>query len=72
MADSAEADGAAGQGEEGARAQSSERSGWRRLRPGRRVGYALIALAALVGLALTIAWFSRERIADDVIQGQLD
>ncbi len=68
MADSAEADLAADEGEEGARPSSR----WARLRPGRRVGYALVALAALVLIALTIAWFSRERIADDVIQGQLD
>ena len=68
MADSAEADLAAGEGEEGARPSSR----WARLRPGRRVGYTLVALAALVVIALTIAWFSRERIADDVIQGQLD
>ena len=43
-------------------------------RPSRR-GWAVaqsVALAALVLIALTIAWFSRERIADDVIQGQLD
>jgi hypothetical protein len=68
MADSAEADLAAGEGDEGARPSSR----WHRLRPGRRVGYTLIALAALVVIALTVAWFSRERIADDVIQGQLD
>lgn len=68
MADSAEADLAAGEGEEGARPSSR----WARLRPGPRVGYTLIALAALVVIALTIAWFSRERIADDLIQGQLD
>lgn len=68
MADSAEAGLAAGEGEEGARPSSR----WARLRPGRRVGYALVALAALAVIALTIAWFSRERIADDVIQGQLD
>ncbi|MBH1943671.1 YdbH domain-containing protein [Erythrobacter sp. YJ-T3-07] len=68
MEDSAEADLAAGEGEEGARPSSR----WRRLRPGRRAGYTLVALAALLVIALTIAWFSRERIADDVIQGQLD
>ena len=44
MADSAEADLAAGEGEEGARPSSR----WARLRPDRRVGHTLIALVALV------------------------
>ena len=41
-------------------------------RPRRRWSRALIGVAAVLGLGLIAAWFSRDRIAEDLISGQID